>query len=139
MIVLDTNVISELMRPQPSAKVIAWLDAQVAETVWVASITVLEVRFGLDLIDDNVRRLRLTQAFDAVLSRDLAAQVLAFDAGAAERTARLSALARRQGRGMELRDAMIAGIVAHHGAVLATRNVRHFAHCGIELVDPWRG
>ncbi len=137
MIVLDTNVISELMRPRPGAPVIAWLDAQDAESVWITSITVLEIRYGLELLDDPARRLRLEQAFDLVLGQDLANRILGFDREAAERTARVSALARRLGREIELRDAMIAGIAARHGATLATRNLRHFAHSGIELIDPW--
>ena len=137
MIVLDTNVISELMRPDPAGAVIAWLDQQQAEAVWIACITVMEIRFGLELLDDSVRRLRLEQAFDAVVARDLGGRVLLFDSPAAERTARLAALARRQGRTMELRDAMIAGIAAVQGATLATRNVRHFDHCGIGLIEPW--
>ena len=138
MIVLDTNIISELMRAQPAEQVVAWLDAQDAQTVWITSISVLEVRFGLELLDDAKRRLRLEQAFDAVLAQDLAGRILGFDQHAAERTARISAQARRQGRSIELRDAMIAGIAVLHGATLATRNVRHFSQIGVELADPWR-
>ncbi len=138
MIILDTNVLSEFMRPQPADAVVDWLNRQDAETVWIASIVVLEIRFGLELLDNSERRLRLEQAFETVVSRDLGGRVLPFDSAAADRTARLAALARRQGRSIELRDAMIAGTAARHGALLATRNVRHFVECGIELVDPWQ-
>ena len=137
MIVLDTNVISELMRAQPASQVVAWLDAQDAESVWISSVSVLEIRYGIELVDDNARRLRLERAFDAMLRQDLSTRIVSFDVAAAEQTARLSALARRQGRTIELRDAMIAGIAAAQGALLATRNTRHFAECGVDLVDPW--
>lgn len=138
MIVLDTNVISELMRPTPSGRVIEWLDRQLSEAIWLTSISVLEIRFGLELLDDGARRLRLEQAFDAVLAQDLAERVLTFDAPAADHTARLAAKARRAGQSMELRDAMIAGIALRHGARLATRNLRHFEHAGMELENPWQ-
>jgi toxin FitB len=138
VILLDTNVISELMRPAPSGRVIDWLDRQPAEAIWLTSISVLEIRFGLELLDDGARRLRLEQAFDAVLAQDLAERVLTFDALAADCTARLAATARRPGQGMELRDAMIAGIALRHSARLATRNLRHFTGTGIELENPWQ-
>lgn len=138
MIVLDTNVISELMRPAPSDRVIEWLDRQPPEAIWLSSISVLEIRFGLELLVDGARRLRLEQAFDAVLVQDLAERVLTFDAPAADHTARLAATVRRAGRSMELRDAMIAGIALRHGARLATRNLRHFEHVGMELENPWK-
>jgi len=138
MIVLDTNVISELMRPAPSGRVIEWLDRQPPEVIWLTSISVLEIRFGLELLDDGARRLRLEQAFYAVLAQDLAERVLTFDAPAADHTARLAATVRRAGRSMELRDAMIAGIALRHGAKLATRNLRHFEHAGMELESPWQ-
>lgn len=138
MIVLDTNVISELMRPAPSRQVIEWLDRQSPEAIWLTSISVLEIRFGLELLDDGARRLRLEQALDAVLAQDLAERVLTFDTHAADHTARLAAKAQRAGQSMELRDAMIAGIALRHGARLATRNLRHFEHAGMELENPWQ-
>jgi predicted nucleic acid-binding protein len=138
MIVLDTNIISELMRPAPSGRVIDWLDRQPPEAIWLTSISVLEIRFGLELLADGARRLRLEQAFDVVLAQDLAERVLPFDTPAADHTARLAAAARRAGQSMELRDAMIAGIALHHGARLATRNLRHFADTGIDLENPWQ-
>lgn len=139
MIVLDTNVISELMRPLPSVSVVAWLNAQEDERIWTSAISVLEVEFGLELIDDSARRLRLRRAFEQMIERDLGGRVLAFDTEAAACTATLSALARKQGRSIELRDAMIAGITRQHRAQLATRNVRHFGNCGVDLIDPWAG
>lgn len=121
-----------------ASQVVAWLDAQDAESVWISSVSVLEIRYGIELVDDNARRLRLERAFDAMLRQDLSTRIVSFDVAAAEQTARLSALARRQGRTIELRDAMIAGIAAAQGALLATRNTRHFAECGVDLVDPWQ-
>lgn len=137
MIVLDTNVVSEFMRPAPSNAVEAWLDAQVADHIWICAITVYEIEFGLELIDDSARRLRLRRAFQSMVEQDLDGRVFPFDADAAARTASIAALARKQGRPIEQRDAMIAGIVRQRNATLATRNVRHFSDCGIDLIDPW--
>ena len=81
MIVLDTNVISELMRAQPASQVVAWLDAQDAESVWISSVSVLEIRYGIELVDDNARRLRLERAFDAMLRQDLSTRIVSFDVG----------------------------------------------------------
>ena len=139
MIVLDTNVVSEFMRPAPSNVVEEWLDAQVADHIWICAITVYEIEFGLELIDDSARRLRLRRAIQSMVEQDLDGRVFPFDADAAARTASIAVLARKQGRPIEQRDAMIAGIVRQRNATLATRNVRHFNDCGIDLIDPWSG
>ena len=138
MIVLDTNVLSELMKAQPSEPVINWLDRQLVDAVWITCVTVLEIRYGIELLDNSERRLRLGQAFNAVVQRVLSGRVLNMDLIAADRTAHLSALAKKRGRSMEIRDAMIAGIALQHGAILATRNCKHFFDCGVELIDPWQ-
>ncbi len=98
----------------------------------------LEIRYGIEMLDDSKRRLRLSQTFDVVVQRELGGRVLDLDSSAADHTARLSALAKKRGRTMEIRDAMIAGIAVGHGAVLATRNHRRFVECGVELAGPWR-
>ena len=137
MIVLDTNVLSALMREAPDARVIAWLDEQPAESVWITSITLLEAHIGLALLATGRRRAALTNALSRVLSEDLDRRILEFDASAAVAAAELAA--RRRGRGLpvDVRDTMIAGIVIAHRAVIATRNVRHFDDLGVPVVDPW--
>lgn len=137
MILFDTNVVSELMRPRPDPGVLAWMDTQEMSAVWLCSINVLEVELGIELVDTTERRLRLRQLWLQLLEQDFGRRVLQFDGIAATHTASLLALKRKQGRTIELRDAMIAGIAQHHGCLLATRNVRHFEDCSVALINPW--
>lgn len=137
MIILDTNVLSALMRTTPDPPVVAWLDRQPAESVWITSITVFEARFGLALLPPGRRRRALEAAFARLLEDDLENRVLDFDAVAATSAASLAASRQRAGRPVDLRDTQIAGIaLARHGT-LATRNVRHFADSHVPVVDPW--
>ena len=137
MIVLDTNTLSEFVKPSPDPKVVAWLNAQRSATVWTTAVTVFEARFGLATMPPGRRHRELTAAFDRAFAMVLGGRVLPFDAAAAEATAVLSARGQSAGRPIDLRDAMIAGTVRTNGATLATRNTRHFALAGIPLVDPW--
>ena len=137
MIVLDTNVLSALMLKVPDQPVVSWLDRQPAESVWTTSISVFEIRFGLTILDDGRRKDRLLNAFARVLEEELADRVLDFDRTTAEVTAALLAERRSAERTLEIRDAMIAGIIRARRATLATRNVRHFTDTGTSIVDPW--
>ena len=137
MIVLDTNVLSALMRTSPEAVVVAWLDRQPADSVWLTSITVFEARFGLALLPKGRRRSSLERAFDRVLSEDLSNRVLALDEMAAATAAQLAADRRRSGRAVDLRDTLIAGIAQARRATIATRNTRHFEGLDVPVVDPW--
>ncbi len=137
MIILDTNVLSALMRDEPDAAVVTWLDAQPPESIWTTAITVFEVRTGLELLDPSRRRERLESAFEQVLVVDLDDRVLAFDTAAADAAGVLVAAAQRAGRSLEFRDSQIAGIALARKATLATRNVRHFKDLGARVVDPW--
>ncbi len=137
MIILDTNVLSEFMRPRPSVAVLRWLDVQAREAVWANSVSLTELRFGVQLVREPVRRLELDRALTSVMASELDGRIVPFDSQAAECTARISAIARQTGKTIELRDAMIAGIVECKNATLATRNIRHFQGTGITLVDPW--
>lgn len=137
MILLDTNVLSALMRLTPDPVVVEWLDAQPAESIWITSITVFEIRTGIDLLSPSRRRNQLERSFVKLLADDLDGRVLAFDQSAALRAGSIAAEQQRQGRTVEIRDGQIAGIAASRHAVLATRNRRHFEHLGIGLVDPW--
>jgi toxin FitB len=139
VILLDTNVLSALMQPQPDAKVVAWLDSLPPESIWTTTITVFEVRLGLELLEAGRRRRYLEEAFSKVLEEDIEGRVLPFDAPAAQAAGCLVAERRRAGRPIEIRDAQIAGIAVARKAALATRNVRHFEGLGLALVDPWSG
>lgn len=137
MILLDTNVLSALMQREPEARVVAWLDAQPPESVWTTSVTVFEVRFGLELLAAGRRRRFLEEAFAKAIEEDFENRVAVFDPSAAEAAGRMAAERRRAGRPVEIRDVQIAGIAAARKATLATRNLRHFEGFGLELVNPW--
>jgi predicted nucleic acid-binding protein len=137
VIILDTNVLGALMRATPDPAVVAWLDRQPAESVWITSITLFETRFGLALLPSGRRRQALESAFDHLLKEDLEERVLDFDSAAATAAAALAAQRQKSGRPVDMRDTQIAGIVLARRATLATRNVRHFADLKISMVDPW--
>jgi predicted nucleic acid-binding protein len=136
MIILDTNVLSALMRQMPDGNVVAWLDRQPRTSIWITSVTVLEVRFGLQIMAAGKRRSALMEAFEEVLEK-LGQRIVAFDAEAAQQAADLMASRRKKGRPGDLRDSMIAGIVLAQHATLATRNTAHFEELSARLVNPW--
>ena len=135
--VLDTNVLSALMRRMPDAEVVAWLDKQSRASVWTTSVTVLEVRFGLEIMETGKRRSRLLAAFETLLE-SMGHRIAPFDEEAAVQTSALMATRQRKGRPVDLRDSMIAGIVVSRNATLATRNENHFEGLSIPVVNPWR-
>lgn len=137
MIILDTNVLSALMRPAPAAPVLAWLDRQPAESVWITSITLFEARFGLALLPTGRRRQTLEAAFARLLKEDLENRVLDFDGAAATEAASVATERQKAGRPVDIRDTQIAGIALARRATLATRNVRHFVDLKVTIVDPW--
>jgi len=137
VILLDTNVVSALMRRDHDPVVVAWLDRQPAESIWTTSITVFEVRLGLELLVTGRRRRFLEEAFAKALEEDFEGRVLPFDQAAADAAGRIAAERSRVGRTVEIRDVQIAGIAAARKATLATRNLRHFEGLGLSLVDPW--
>ena len=137
MIVVDTNVLSALMRRVPDPKVIAWLDGQPRTSVWTTSITILEVRFGLQVMQAGKKRSALLEIFERVLTEKIERRVVPFDTLAAQHAANLMAVRQKNGRPGELRDTMIAGIVLATRATLATRNTKHFDDLSISVVNPW--
>ena len=138
MIILDTNVLSALMRSAPDAPVIDWLDRQPPESIWITSVTLFEARFGLNLLPRGRRRQALESAFDRLLEDDLENRVLDFDSAAAATAAVLAAARQKLGRPVDVRDTQIAGIALARRATLATRNVRHFRELKVPVVDPWQ-
>ena len=136
MIILDTNVLSALMRQSADPIVIEWMDRQPRTSIWTTSVTVLEVRFGLQLMPSGKRRSTLMEAFEAVLEK-IAYRVAPFDVDAAMQAGDLMVSRHRKGRPVELRDMMIAGIALARHATLATRNTSHFQDASMPLVNPW--
>ena len=137
MIVLDTNVLSELMRPKPNPAVLAWMDAQPDQDLWLCSVVVSELLFGLARSPQGARRAQLTQAFEAMLVEDFFGRVLAFDLPAAVVYADLVSAREQLGQPLPMADAQIAATCLAHGARLATRNVRDFDALGLSWVNPW--
>ncbi len=137
MIVLDTNVLSELMRPTPSAAVEGWVGSQPVASIFISAITEAELRYGLALLPEGRRQRQLVAEAEAMLAEDFAGRILPFDSPAAAAYARIAAARRLSGRPISQADAQIAAIAASRGASLATRNVADFVGCGIDVVDPW--
>jgi predicted nucleic acid-binding protein len=125
------------MRTAPEAPVVAWLDRQPAESVWITSITLFEARLGLALLPTGRRRQTLEAAFARLLKEDLENRVLDFDSAAATEAASIAAERQKAGRPVDMRDTQIAGIALARRATLATRNVRHFADLKVPIVNPW--
>ncbi len=137
MIVIDTNVISELWKAAPSARVLAWVDAQPIETLYLSAITVAELRFGIAALPKGKRR----TIFEERLERDVlplfSGRVLAFDLPAAQAYATLMARARTAGKPIGQADAYIAATAAAHGHHIATRDTAPFLAAGIAVINPW--
>ena len=136
MIILDTNVISELTKPQPSPRVLEWFDG-VAEPLVLTAITVAELRYGIAALPQGKRKEALSAAVSAMLAEDFAGLVLAFDVPSAEAYGELAAHYRRSGVATGQNDVMIAAIALRHDAAIATRNTRDFAPSGVVLHNPF--
>ena len=137
MIVLDTNVISELMRPEPASGVIAWVDAQPAGEVVMTAITAAEILHGVARLPEGKRKEALAAAAREMLEEDFADRVLAFDHDAAACCAEIVVQRGQIGRPIGLADAQIAAVARTRNAALATRNTRDFEGLDLELIDPW--
>ncbi len=136
MIVLDTNVLSEILRPKPAEPVVRWLDEQPAATVFVTTVTQAEILYGVELLPEGRRKRALIRIVEEIFREDFAGRVLPFDAPAARAYAEIAAARRRKGRPISQFDAQIAAICRACGARLATRNTQDFEDCGIGLIDP---
>jgi predicted nucleic acid-binding protein len=137
MIVLDTNVVSALMRPEANPVPVAWLDRQIDGAVYATAVTIMEIRSGLLLMPEGIRRRTLAAGFASLLASLLSGRVLPLDEVAAEQASVVAARQRARGRNTAIGDFQIAGIALSRGATLATRNVRDFAELDLKLVDPW--
>jgi predicted nucleic acid-binding protein len=136
MILLDTNVVSEAMKPEPHPSVRGWLDAQAAETLFLSSVTVAELMFGIGALPRGKRKDRLATTLDGVMEL-FKPRVLSFDTQAARRYADLAVRARKAGKGFPTPDGYIAAIAAAHGFAVASRDTAAFAAAGLTVIDPW--
>lgn len=136
MIVLDTNVVSEPMRPAPDPHVLTWLNSQPAESLYLTSVSLAELLVGIGVIPVGRRRESLARSLDHLLDL-FADRVLPFDQAAAGRYADMAVRARAVGQPLPPSDGYVAATAASHGFLVATRNARHFAHTGVEIINPW--
>lgn len=136
MIVLDTNIVSEAIKPQSHPSVRAWLDRQLAETLFLPTITVAELLFGIGALPDGRRKDLLTTRIDGLLD-EFAGRILPFDTPAARRYAELAVKARAAGKGFPTPDGYIAAIAAAHDFAVASRDAGAFNAAGLRVIDPW--
>ena len=137
MVVLDTNVVSELMQSAPSSKVLAWLDDRPTRELFMTAVTEAEIRTGIAFLPEGGRRRGLAEAAERAFGGLFAGRVLPFDSAAARIYAEIAAARRASGRPLSQTDGQIAAIARSRGMTVATRNVRDFAETGIEVIDPW--
>jgi predicted nucleic acid-binding protein len=137
MIILDTNVLSALMRTSPDAEVVDWLDRQPAQSICITSITLFEAHFGIALLARGKRQRMLAASLHQLIAEDLENRVLDFDTTAATEAANLAATRQRAGHPVDMRNTQIAGIALARRASIATRNVSHFPDLKVPVVNPW--
>ncbi len=137
MIILDTNVLSELMRPKPSESVLAWIAKQPETELFTTSITEAEIFYGIEVLPRGKRREHLTTAADAMFTEDFSGRVYGFDSAAARAFSKMASSRRTSGRPISHPDAQIAAIAKTKRARVATRDVKGFEQCEVDVVDPW--
>jgi predicted nucleic acid-binding protein len=139
VILLDTNVLSETLKPAPSDRVLSWLAAQDPSAVFTTAITKAEILYGVEALPLGKRRSRLAAAIGNMFAEEFQGQVLPFDGDAAHAFAKIVSTHYMAGRPIAQLDAMIAAIAQSHNAAVATRNTADFEHCGVPIVNPWNG
>lgn len=137
MIILDTNILSSVMRETPDPIIVEWLDSQARESIWTTAITVFEIRLGLSILEKGKRRARLEQSFQLALEEILEGRVLPFDMISAITSADIAAKRRRKGITVDMRDTQIAGIAVAKRSTLATRNTKDFQDLPVSIINPW--
>ncbi len=137
MIVLDTNVVSELMRPAPSSAVVSWVSQRDAATLFFSAVGEAELRLGVAAMPAGRRRDAIEEAIEATLSKDFAGRILPFDSAAARAYAAIAAARRAAGRPVSTMDMQIAAIARSQHMAVATRNTKDFTGIGVDLADPW--
>jgi toxin FitB len=137
MIVLDTNVVSEMMRPVPAPSVAAWLNDQDVSLLFLTAVTVGEIRYGIRILPQGKRRRFLEEGFEKILAQGFAGRILAFDEAAAHRYGEIMGRRKETGRSLAILDGQIASIAWSNGCSVATRNVQDFMECGVEIINPF--
>ena len=137
MIILDTNILSAVMREIPDSIIVEWLDLQARESIWTTAITVFEIQLGLSILEKGKRRERLEQTFQLALEEIFEGRVLPFDEASAMASADIAAKRRRKGITMDMRDTQIAGIAVAKRSSLATRNTKDFQELTVPVINPW--
>ena len=137
MIILDTNILSAVMRETPDPIIVEWLDSQARESIWTTAITVFEIRLGLSILEKGKRRARLEQIFQLALEEILERRVLPFNIVSAMASADIAEKRRQKGITVDMRDTQIAGIVVAKRGTLATRNTKDFQELPVSVINPW--
>ncbi len=137
MIVLDTNVLSEMMREAPASSVVAWLNDQDASLLFLTAVTVGEIRYGLRALPQGKRRRFLEEGFERILAEAFPGRILAFDEAAAHRYGEIMGRRKEIGRPLAILDGQIASIAWSNGCSVATRNVQDFIECGVDVINPF--
>ncbi len=137
MIVLDTNVVSEVMRPEPNARVLDWLDAQLAETLYITSITWAELTLGLESMPAGKRKNSLVDSLKAIRSEIFGDRILPFDEAAAAHYGKLMVMTQKKGQILGMPDGQIAAIAVAQRMIVATRDASPFKAAGLRVIDPW--
>ena len=137
MIILDTNVLSELMKSQPDKSVMRWVGKQKAASLFITTLTQAEILYGLETLPIGKRRKALTAAAKSMFDRDFSDRILSFNTDAAKLFAIVSAKRKKVGLPISQIDAQIAAVTLSYNATLATRNTKDFTECGIDLINPW--
>lgn len=139
MVLLDTNVVSELMRPAPSAAVVSWVAGRAAADLFFSAVGEAELRYGVAVMPTGRRRDRIASEIEAMLRDDFEGRILSFDSRAARAFAEIASARRACGRPAPQADCQIAAIALSRGMAMATRNVRDFEEMGVKIMDPWTG
>lgn len=137
MILLDTNIISELISAASATEVLQWAETIPADSLYLSAITIAEMRFGVEMMDRGKRRNGIEQSINALIENDYKGRILPFDHLAGDVYGALVARLKRQGMNIDQNDAMIAAIALRYDIPVATRNVKHFAPCGVNVINPF--
>jgi toxin FitB len=137
MIVLDTNIISEVMRPQPNTAVLAWLNQQHSPHLFITSVSIAEIGYGLRVLSDGQRRRILQNRFEQFIAQGFEYRILNFDKPAVQIYAEIMGYRKEIGSPMSFPDAQIAAMARNYNYNLATRNIKDFDNCGIDLINPF--
>jgi predicted nucleic acid-binding protein len=137
MIIIDTNVVAELMKASPAGEVVSWMNDQEASTLFLTTITLGEIGYGLEILPQGKRRLQLEQGFERVIAEAFTGRILAFDEEAARLYGVLMGRRKAIGRPLSILDGQIASIARARGCAVATRNVRDFVECGVDIFNPF--